>query len=109
MANQIRIKYHPNMGSALSLQHSNYNSNILVSICKMCNKNMATETHHLQHQMNANNNGIIISQTDNNTKFHKNHPANLLTICESCHKGIHKEKKQHAKKKTSNGIILINM
>jgi len=109
MANQIRIKYHPNMGSALSLQHSNYNSNILVSICKMCNKNMATETHHLQHQMNANNNGIIISQTDKTTKFHKNHPANLLTICESCHKGIHKEKKQHAKKKTSNGIILINM
>jgi DNA mismatch repair protein MutS len=109
MANQIRIKYHPNMGSALSLQQSNYNSNILVSICKMCNKNMATETHHLQHQVNANHNGIIISQTDNNTMFHKNHPANLLTICESCHKGIHKEKKQHAKKKTSNGIILINM
>jgi len=109
MANQIRIKYHPNMGSALSLQHSNYNSNILVSICKMCNKNMATETHHLQHQMNANSNGIIINETDKSTKFHKNHPANLLTICESCHKGIHKEKKQHVKKKTSNGIILINM
>jgi DNA mismatch repair protein MutS len=109
MANQIRMKYHPNMGSALSLQQSNYNSNILVSICKMCNKNMATETHHLQHQMNANSNGIIISQTDKSTKFHKNHPANLLTICESCHKGIHKEKKQHARKKTSNGIILINM
>jgi len=109
MANQIRIKYHPTMGSALSLQQSNYNSNILVSICKMCNKNKATETHHLQHQMNANSNGIIISQNDNNTMFHKNHPANLLTICESCHKGIHKEKKQHAKKKTSNGIILINM
>ena len=109
MANQIRIKYHPNMGSALSLQQSNYNSNILVSICKMCNKNMATETHHLQHQMNANNNGIIISQTDNNTMFHKNHPANLLTICENCHKDIHKGKKQHARKKTSNGIVLINM
>jgi len=109
MANQIRIKYHPTMGSALSLQQSSYNSNILVSICKMCNKNKATETHHLQHQMNANKDGIIISQTDNNTMFHKNHPANLLTICESCHKNIHKEKKQHVKKKTSNGIILINM
>lgn len=109
MANQIRMKYHPNMGSALSLQQSNYNSNILVSICKMCNKNMATETHHLQHQMNANNNGIIISQIDNNTMFHKNHPANLLTICESCHKDIHKGKKQHTRKKTSNGIVLINM
>ena len=109
MANQIRMKYHPNMGSALSLQQSNYNANILVSICKMCNKNMASETHHLQHQINANNNGIIISQTDNNTMFHKNHPANLLTICESCHKNIHKEKKQHVKKKTSKGIVLINM
>lgn len=107
MANQIRMKYHPNMGSALSLQQSSYNSNILVSICKMCNKNMASETHHLQHQMNANKDGIITN--DNNTMFHKNHPANLLTICESCHKNIHKEKKQHVKKKTSNGIILINM
>lgn len=108
MANQIRIKYHPNMGSALSLQQSSYNSNILVSICKMCNKNMASETHHLQHQANANNNGIITNTNDNNTMFHKNHPANLLTICESCHKNIHKEKKQHIKKKTSNGIILVN-
>jgi predicted HNH restriction endonuclease len=97
------------MGSALSLQQSSYNSNILVSICKICNKNMASDTHHLQHQINANNNGIIISQSDNNTKFHKNHSANLLTICDNCHKNIHKEKKQHIKKKTSNGIILINM
>jgi DNA mismatch repair protein MutS len=109
MANQIRMKYHPNMGSVLSLQQSNYNSNILVSICKMCNKNMASETHHLQHQMNADNNGIIVGQTENKTMFHKNHPANLLTICENCHKNIHKGKKQHIKKKTSNGIILINM
>ena len=109
MANQIRIKYHPNMGSALSLQQSNYNPNILVSICKMCNKNMASETHHLQHQINANKDGIIINTNDNVTMFHKNHPANLISICENCHKNIHREKKQHVKKKTSNGIILINM
>jgi len=109
MANQIRIKYHPNMGSALSLQQSNYNPNILVSICKMCNKNMASETHHLQHQINANKDGIIINTNDNKTMFHKNHPANLISICENCHKNIHREKKQHVKKKTSNGIILINM
>jgi DNA mismatch repair protein MutS len=104
MANQIRIKHHPNMGSILSLQQSNYNPNVLVNICKLCNKNMATETHHLQHQVNANNNGIISNK--DNLVFHKNHSANLLTICESCHKKIHKDKKQHIRKKTTNGIIL---
>jgi DNA mismatch repair protein MutS len=107
MANQIRIKHHPNMGSILSLQQSTYNSNILVSICKVCNKNMATETHHLQHQVNANNEGIILNK--DNAIFHKNHSANLLTICEKCHKKIHKDKKQHVKKKTTNGIILTDI
>jgi hypothetical protein len=109
MANQIRIKYNPNMGSALSLHQSNYNSNVLITICKICNKNKASETHHLQHQVNANKDGIITSNYDDTTLFHKNHPANLLTICEKCHKKIHNEKKQHVKKKTSNGVILLKI
>ena len=107
MANRIRIKHHPNMGSILSLQPSSYNSNILINICKLCNQNMATETHHLQHQVNANDNGIISNK--DSSVFHKNHSANLLTICEKCHKKIHKEKKQHVKKKTTNGIILTDI
>jgi len=107
MANRIRIKHHPNMGSILSLQQSSYNSNILVNICKLCNKNMATETHHLQHQVNADDNGIISNK--DSSVFHKNHPANLVTICEKCHKKIHKDKKEHVKKKTTKGTILTDM
>ena len=51
---------------------------------------MGTEVHHLQHQEQADKNNIIKT-------FHKNHPANLLTLCEECHQNIHKSKKQHKK------------
>jgi hypothetical protein len=61
---------------------------------------MGTEVHHLQHQSEANNDGIIFGSTP----FHKNHPANLLTLCEKCHDEIHKSKKQHKKVKTTKGI-----
>jgi len=56
--------------------------------------------HHLQHQSEANENGIISGPAP----FHKNHPANLLTLCEVCHKEIHKKKSQHKKVKTTKGV-----
>jgi hypothetical protein len=70
--------------------------------CELCKKNLGTEVHHLQHQENADENNMIGS-------FHKNHPANLLTLCEECHNKIHKSKKQHRKIKTSNGMEIIEV
>ena len=43
------------------------------------------------------------------SNFHKNHPANLLTLCEGCHLNIHKSGKQHKKIKTSIGIEIEEM
>ena len=102
-AYSIRSKYHPNSGSLLSLKTSHFNSKKIVSLCEKCGKNMGTEVHHLQHQNEANDNGII--QNDGQI-FHKNNLANLLTLCEDCHNEIHKGKKQHKKVKSSKGTIL---
>jgi len=98
---EIRAKYHPEKSaSLLSLKSSHFNSKKLVSLCEKCGINMGAEVHHLQHQSTANNDGII----SGGTPFHKNHPANLLTLCEKCHDEIHKTKKQHKKVKTTKGI-----
>ena len=59
----------------------------------MCSNDIGTDVHHLQYQQNADKNGFIGS-------FHKNHIANLMNICESCHDKIHNENIQLVKKTT---------
>ena len=74
---------------------SHFNAQKIVGNCELCHKAPASEVHHLQHQQQA--------RTDNGyiETFHKNHVANLLNICDKCHKGIHKTGTQHRVKKTS--------
>ena len=60
--------------------------------CEKCGVNIGTEVHHLQHQKEANEEGVIETK---DTIFHKNHLANLVTLCESCHQEFHKTKTQH--------------
>ena len=106
-ANNIRMKYHPESASILSLKTSHFNSKKIVGKCEMCKLELGKEVHHLQHQKIANENGFIESPSG---AFHKNHPANLLTLCEKCHEKIHKDsKKMHKKVKTSKGIEINNI
>jgi len=101
-AYEIRMKYHPEGESILSLKTSRYNSKKIVGVCEKCGKSPGTEVHHLQHQKDSNNEGII-STTD--SIFHKNNLANLMTLCESCHNKKHKESKNGGKRvKTTKGI-----
>ena len=102
-AYNIRMKYNPESSSLLSLKGSHYNSKKIMSLCEKCGKNMGTEVHHLQHQNDANNDGIIES-TDN--VFHKNKLANLITLCESCHNEFHKKDVKHKRVKTTKGFEL---
>ena len=102
-ANEIRLKYNPDGRSILSLKQSRYNPNKLVSTCEKCGKNMGTEVHHLQHQVDADENGIIKT---NDTIFHKNNLANLMTLCESCHNEMHKTNTKQKRVKTTKGNIL---
>jgi len=102
-ANDIRLKYNPDGRSILSLKQSRYNANKLVSTCEKCGKNRGTEVHHLQHQVDADENGIIKT---NDAIFHKNNLANLMTLCESCHNEMHKTNAKQKRVKTTKGNIL---
>jgi DNA mismatch repair protein MutS len=99
-ANEIRLKYRNNDQSLFSAKTSKYNAKKIRNICEICNNQMGTEIHHLQHQKNADKLNFI-------EHFHKNHVANLISICEKCHDIIHLEGEQHRKVMTSSGPIII--
>ena len=97
-AYEIRSKYHPEGASMLSLKTSRYNSKKVVGVCEKCGKNMGTEVHHVQHQASADQTGFIHSE---DSVFHKNNLANLMTVCEACHKEEHKKDKKPKKARKS--------
>jgi len=88
MADNIRTKYNPISASLLSLKTSKYNSQKVRNICEICREEMSTEVHHLIPQKMADNKGFI-HETDGRI-FHKNHLANLKSVCENCHRLCHK-------------------
>ena len=76
---------------------SSYNAKkIKKKLCEICKTNNAAEIHHLQYQKNANNNNYI-------NDFHKNHNANLISICIDCHNNIHDNNIQYVKKQSTSG------
>ena len=102
---EIRMKYSPENGSLLSQKSSHFNSKKIVSLCEMCFKKPAKEVHHLQHQKNANEDGLI--HTDDEV-FHKNTLANLMSLCESCHDETHKKNTKGSRRvKTTRGYKVI--
>ena len=79
----IRNKYFTeNKGGVLNNTTTKYNANKIIGLCEICGEKKGTEIHHLQEQKWANNNQYIQS-------FHKNTTANLINICEKCHKQQH--------------------
>jgi 5-methylcytosine-specific restriction endonuclease McrA len=79
-------------------------------MCELCEKEPGKEVHHLQHQNLASETGHITNASNGGDAFHKNHVANLMTLCEKCHNKIHKEKKtMHKKVKTSKGTVVQNI
>ena len=83
MANDIRLKYRDKKQTGdLNFKPSHFNAHKIKGICEMCKQNLGEEVHHLQHQKEADEANFI-------QHFHKNHPANLMTVCESCHLKMH--------------------
>lgn len=101
-AYQIRNKYFKESSGALQYNPTRYNATKLVGKCEMCGETMGTETHHLAEQQTANKDGFIDS-------FHKNHKANLVSICEKCHDKEHSQVHENPKrkKKTTSGQHVI--
>jgi DNA mismatch repair protein MutS len=106
-AYNIREKYSPENHSLLSLKTSHYNSKKIMGICERCEKNISTETHHLLHQEDINDNGYI---RKNDIIIHKNNLANLMMVCDKCHNEMHTMFKNGSKRiKTSKGSLEIEI
>jgi DNA mismatch repair protein MutS len=100
-AHELRLKYYPENSNITSFEESHFNQKKIKGFCELCKKNIGTEVHHLQFQKNANKNNNYIRS------FHKNHPANLFTVCELCHNKFHSTDSQFKRVKTSNGYDIV--
>jgi DNA mismatch repair protein MutS len=105
-AYSIRNKYFPDMRGDLSAPTTRYNVKKIRGMCQMCKLEIASEVHHLQEQKLADEMGRIGS-------IHKNHPANLMSLCETCHRDQHNssldeavQKPKIIRKKTTRGMIV---
>ena len=84
----------------MNTKKSNYKSSIFMDMCQICNEKPAKETHHINYQINADDNGKF-------SNFDKNTPHNLINVCEECHLKEHKgEIGIIGYKQTSKGIII---
>jgi len=98
----IRNKYNNIKSTLDGKSSSRYNSKMILGLCSMCKKNDATEVHHLKEQQDADEEGFIGS-------LHKNHKSNLIAICDKCHLKIHKQNIKLEKKKTSKGVVIMEI
>ena len=106
----IRGKYFPDSRGELAHDTSVYNAKKVRGMCEICHLELGTETHHLTAQKDANGDGFL--ETDKG-RFHVNHPANLMTVCEECHLKFHRPDNSSTsspiivkgKKKTTKGYV----
>jgi len=104
-AYKIRTKYYPTARGELAHPvASTYSPDKIRGICEMCRIELGAETHHITPQNLADDRGFIGT-------FHKNHPANLMSLCEKCHAKEHtpavEVKKKVVRKKTTKGYVAI--
>ena len=94
---EIRNEYMNNKDNILLLKTSKYNKDKIRNMCEFCNKKLGSEIHHLQYQCDANKNQYI------ENSFHKNHNANLSSVCNDCHNNIHNLNLRYEKRKAMDG------
>lgn len=94
---EVRNNYIKNKNNVLLFKTSKYNKSKVKHMCEFCNEQLASETHHLEYQKDANNNDFI------ENSFHKNHCANLASICEDCHHHVHALNLRFEKRKSIDG------
>ena len=106
MAHNIRNKYNNKSNAfnsnALIIEKktSQYNRSKIKGICEICKVSEGVEVHHLIYQKE-------FSGNSKNNKINKNHKANLINICESCHDKIHQETSHLKIYKTTNGYEIL--
>lgn len=98
-AYELRSEIGPH-SSILSLNQSRYNSQKIKGVCEQCGA-VAVDMHHRIPQKDADGHGFIDT-------FHKNHPANLESLCKECHKKETKNDTRRRIKKTTQGFRIVN-
>lgn len=101
---EIRNKYFPENKGEMSQPVTKYNAKKVRGKCEICHMELATETHHLSPQRDANKQGFVGT-------FHKNHVANLASVCEKCHEAFHADSTKTVvrmvRKKTTKGVKIV--
>lgn len=102
-AHVLRRKYagtEARQGGVLDEPTSRFNAKKVRGNCEQCGEARATQVHHLQHQAEADKESGYIGG------FHKNHPANLMSVCDACHDAFHESETQHRRVRTDKGYEL---
>lgn len=66
----------------ITTKTSNYNTNLFMDLCSVCNKNKSIDTHHINYQALSDTNGFF-------ENYHKNNTHNLVRLCKECHDKEH--------------------
>jgi DNA mismatch repair protein MutS len=83
----------------INIQKSKYNKEVIMLKCAICGNN-SIDTHHIDYQSNADDNGYF-------KNYHKNNKHNLVPLCKDCHNKEHNgEISINGYTKTSEGVIL---
>lgn len=103
LANRLRCSDNPSSNVVLARKSATYNAKKTKGNCEICQKK-SKDIHHMNPQKMANEGGFIGT-------FHKNHKANLMAVCKSCHDKFTKNETVHRRVKTTKGYktIEINM
>ena len=83
-------------------ESTSYNRKLIKTNCFVCGKK-ADDVHHLRHQKDADEDGMIEGFIPKNSK------ANLVSVCRTCHNEFHNEtndSKIFKKKKTTCGYVV---
>ena len=99
LANDIR-KERTNEKAVLERKQTRYNSKKLKGKCGLCGGE-GVDVHHLFPQQMADKGGFIGT-------FHKNHKANIINICKSCHNLETKNNTKKRRTKTTKGMRLLD-
>jgi DNA mismatch repair protein MutS len=83
-----------------STKRSRYGDGIYVDHCLLCGRQVRLQTHHIQEQSKADEQGFI-------GHYHKDSVFNQMTLCEFCHPQLHHLKQQIVTQQTLTGTYLM--
>jgi DNA mismatch repair protein MutS len=90
-AYELRRQLSPENDGLLSHVSSKYNAKKIRGFCENCRNQLGEEIHHLREQREANRENGYFEGENGNHWIHKNHPANLMSVCSKCHDLFHVE------------------